>query len=304
MFNWISNWFRDRAIAADFKRAETQARQDFVQRLDAELGIEALERQRSALLGQVRVEETRRFAEQQTALERHGAALQQQINANELSLSTLSRDYRAELEKLYADMTEAKDALNALYQQKQAAYDDLNEARARLDRWYSRSERTYCFGNGGRKLPTHSLFGQSLGDRACLQSDRDDAYAAIERCREEIAEAKQQRQAIYQEIQDVKQARQEMFDLKRAGRSRQCVEQELRKLNDALACSRSDLNKVKQARAAFARAECEARGLPALAARLQAAREACAQALAEHDKPSAIDARRRAHRAEWLRRHG
>ena len=127
------------------------------------------------------------------------------ISNNEIILDLLLRDYIKELDSLYdqkkslflqkddlySQQSILHEELESAFKQKEAAYDLLNECKDNIESWHAKSDRTpWLFGNGGKKLPKHSLFGQSFGDLDSYKYDRDDAYSDVKSCKNKIGDIK------------------------------------------------------------------------------------------------------------------
>ncbi|MTW22733.1 hypothetical protein [Allochromatium palmeri] len=98
-----------------------------------------------------------------------------------------------------------KEALSKAFEDKKEAYDELNHCKEAIDSWYEKSDRTpWLFGNAGKELPKHSLFGQSFGDLESYKSDRDDAYNDIQDVKNRIANLKQEQHDLFREIEEIK----------------------------------------------------------------------------------------------------
>jgi hypothetical protein len=84
---------------------------------------------------------------------------------------------------------------SATHDDLQEAYGDLEDAKGDVDRWYAKSERTpWLFGNGGKKLPKYSLFGQSHGDLSSAKYRRGEAVSYVGDSKRRIADIKTRRQ--------------------------------------------------------------------------------------------------------------
>lgn len=177
---------------------------------------------------------------QRVAATEHGLRKDRQL------LSIFERNYKAELDALYAQKTELFEEKEGLLADAQAmkaersgahddlqeAYGDLEDAKSDVDRWYAKSERTpWLFGNGGKKLPRHSLFGQSHGDLSSAKYRRGEAVSDIGDSKRRIADIKARQAAVrhaidrnyaeigsvMEKIGSVKKDRQHMYDLKNEG---------------------------------------------------------------------------------------
>lgn len=257
MFKRIKSFIRDIRIKSDYPRYEKKQLAAHLAEGERRFDIRHLQVEVSTIKRQASLTGDQRFGAEITQLRGQVAALEQDVHRIRGQLSILERDYKAELDELYTrkkKLLETKEELFVQMRSLQAehiqarddlkeAYEDLKCAKDEVDGWYSKSERTpWLFGNSGRKLPKHSLFGQSFGDLNAAKSRRGDAVHEIGECKDEIAqirerqaENKREREQNYAEvgrvcdkIAAVKAARQRMFDLKNEGVRHGSLRQELR----------------------------------------------------------------------------
>lgn len=305
MFGWLTDWFRDTAIAADFAKVEKLALLAHEQQAGALFPTAGLERQAAAIQAAIDAEVQARFGHEISAMERAITDLRGAIAAHQGNLAILARDYRAELAPLHDELHANKAKLQDLYDEKDSAYQDLNDAKDSLDSWYGKAERTpYLFGNAGRTLPRHALFSQSLGDRDSYREARDEAYETIAECREEIAKHKARNKYVYQRLQSVKADRQRYFDLRRAGQTQRVVAAKLDTARLALKEASHQRQQLDTRRLDFMRAAQDQRGLTTLKERVASLGRERAAFIAAFQAPSALAERQRLHREDWLRCHG
>lgn len=124
---------------------------------------------------------------------------------NDLLLQKSS--YYLELDRLKVEIQQA-------FSDKQDEYNELESAKAAINRWHSKSKSNF-FGNGGKPLPKHSLFGQSFGDLDSLKSKRSRAIDNIASTKRRISHLKESQQSYYQSIDDLKNQIQECTQLER-----------------------------------------------------------------------------------------
>ena len=139
------------------------------------------------------------------------------IRAYEQLLRKLELDFRAQLyeaevekERLlseknqcYRNLEDLKEQLERAYSEKQSAYDDLESAKSDVSSWHAKSKRSF-FGNAGKPLPKHSLFGQSFGDLDSAKGRRSQAVSDIASSKRDIGRLKQERNECYGRIKAVK----------------------------------------------------------------------------------------------------
>jgi hypothetical protein len=190
------------------------------------------------------------------------------------------RNYKVELEKsyekknsLFADKGEIYRKIDELrgvrldaFKRKNEAYVTLNYYQDCIDSWYSKSERTtWLFGNAGKKLPKHSIFGQSFGDLDSDKYHRDEAYSHVQACKEEIeevngkigalieriGETKRNISSLINDIKKIKEDRNCMFELKKEGNSKAQLQNELRNLQFILNQDQRKLREHESKRSEF-----------------------------------------------------
>lgn len=248
-------------------------------------------------------------------------------------LEILSRDYKQELNLLYQEKSNLVASKHMLFDEMKSlqrqrsdakenlsdAYDELDDAKSSIDSWHEKSQRTpWLFGNGGRHLPQHSLFGQSFGDLSGYKSERTDAYNGIDSRKKAIKKIVDEQKAINalldqnrvsldrvsKCISDVKEARQGMHDLHDQGvllhrvqadlSAHLLQEADLKRELDRFTCAKADLIESHARRMGI-----EERKLAVAALIKQRA-----QLLASFDEPEQKADRKRAHRQWWLKSHG
>ncbi len=256
-------------------------------------------------------------------------ALQSRIKEHRTQLELLSRDYRQELDALYAEKASLLSVKQELSGQMKAlkkeradaqaelseAYDDLDEAKSSIGSWYGKSERTpWLLGNGGKKLPNHSLFGQSFGDLDGYKSERTRACDDIGSCKSVIDDIVEKQKAnralrdenkaslnrVFESIGAVKASRQRMFDLKDQGVRRHRVEADLAELLRREVVLQKDFNHQRSAMAALIEQQAARLGIEERKRAVSALREQRAQYLITFDAPEQRAARQQAHRDWWL----
>ena len=146
--------------------------------------------------------------------------LEAELDENRVFFAVFSRDFKRELNVLYGEKAAVLDECSSLKGAMAAAYANRAKAAKNLDSWHSKSNRAF-FGNRGQRLPNHSLFGQSLGDRDCLKRERESAGNVIAHCKNELDSKYREVELIKERITSAKVAQKAMFDLLQRGLTRQ-----------------------------------------------------------------------------------
>ncbi|MCX7213397.1 MAG: hypothetical protein NTW53_12090 [Burkholderiales bacterium] len=280
MFEGIKSFIRETRIRFDYPRFESE--QTMAHRAEAErrFDIGQLQREVAQIKDQARLAGDQRFGDEITSIRRKTSVLERDIERNLEQLAVFDRNYKSELDDLYAQkkvlfqskedlLTESKrlrDERSQAHKELDEAYEDLEEAKSDVDRWYSKSERTpWLFGNAGNKLPKHSMFGQSFGDLEAAKSRRGDAVDEIGDCKRQLNSAKAAQSVnraeidrnrveigkVIQDIAEVKAARQRMFDLKNDGVQPGILRQTLRQLQSSKASLEEELLTLERRRSAL-----------------------------------------------------
>ena len=197
------------------------------------------------------------------------------------------------------------------------AYRDLDAAKDRIDAWYSKSERAF-FGNAGRKLPKHSLFGQSFGDLEDDKSDRDRAYERVREYKSEIADIKRSLDDCFCQLEEVKSAigdvfasikqvkadRAYMYQLKKQGLSRSALQREETELRSKLVEAKDAVARIKKLKEEYETQERIRCKVPEIQAKIEALHAARRAFLDSFDLPENVESRRTEHRVLWCRQRG
>jgi hypothetical protein len=256
MLERIKSYFRDIRISLDFPQYERQCHCEHEQQAQRRFSTKPLDDERKKLLGRIESQASTKFDalinEKKVERRRHQAI----ANDTESMLSYFVRNYKEELDDLYADKDAAfskkgvlyeknnkiKELLSEAFEEKDKAYTDLNYNKERIDSWYAKSDRTpWLFGNAGKKLPKHSLFGQSFGDLDSYKYHRDSAYDDVQEAKSQIDSLKRDQHALDTEIGQVKKEinellsrinqakkdRSKMYELKTAGHNRRDLQSKL-----------------------------------------------------------------------------
>jgi len=325
----VQQFVQDIRIDADFPRYEQELRAAHESTASRRFDTAQLEREVESIWRTAEADGCAAYGTHVRQLESSIYMLQPEIKKLRTQLELLSRDYRRELDELYekkARLLEIKQVLfeqtKALRQERaaaqdelNAAYGDLNEAKSSIDSWYAKAERTpWLFGNRGKKLPDHALFGQSFGDLNGYKADRARACAEIGSCKAAIAEIagrqktnwtlnqenEANRSRVFESISTVKGARQRMFDLRDQGVRLHRVEEELAERVRQEAALQKDLNHQRNAMAGLVEQQALRLGIEERKRAVSELRGKRSLYLVAFDAPEQRAARQQAHREWWL----
>lgn len=326
----IQRFVQDVRIDADFPRCEAEQRAAHESAASRRFDTSQLEREINKIRRAAEGEGQAAFGAQIEHFQASLEAILSAIGRLRFHLEVFTRDYRQELDQLYEEKASLLDAKRVLVEEMKAlqkqrsdaqhelseAYGDLQAAKSSIERWYAKSERTpWLFGNGGKRLPKRSLFGQSFGDLEGYKADRSRACDAIGSCKEVVAEIAAKQQAnrslrdenrnalnrVFASIRAVKEARQRMFDLKDQGVRRHRVEADLSETLQREAAIRSELDRLTSAKAELVEQQSRRMGLEERRLALADLNQQRARFLAAFDDPELQAARKRAHRQWWLK---
>lgn len=333
MFNSIKRLIQELRIWMDFPKYETLRLKAHIAEASLRFNTAQLEREIAAIKRSAGDVASEKFDQKIDAVAYEIASLDRNIDETQCCLALFERDYRGELNdlhaqkealfqeknSLHAEMEELKHERSEAHMSLQNAYDDLQTAKDSVDSWYSKSERTpVFFGNAGRKLPKHSIFGQSFGDLDEYKRDRGAAVSEIGGCKENLSEIRARQRdnkdhrnqiraqlsAVFEQINAVKNDRQRMYELKQKGMRQSSLE---RKLSDYLS-RRVELTNLRRAMEAERRAHVEQSefqmGIKEREAALEQRNVGKTRFLEEFHLPGQLEIRRADHRKRWMSEHG
>ncbi|MBP8183185.1 MAG: hypothetical protein KAX88_03700 [Rhodoferax sp.] len=298
IFQKINDVLDDARMALAFSAYEKTARARHMasgSRRFSTADLEADAAQRMAM--PLRIAE-QRFVAPISELEGRATRAQAHLATQTGQLAIFERDYKSELAALFASLSTLIAQCRSIQDAKSAAFSKVRAASAGLDRWHARSKRTF-FGNGGRPLPSHSFFGQSLGDRDSLKSDRDDASSDIADYQRALASTYLEIKNIKASIDRVKADRQQMFDLRRQGYSVWGLKKSLFSLENQLHDFKRDIDQLESDLDEFTIAAKYCTGTISIEneiARVEALRDAFIESF---DTADALRLRKAQHRNEW-----
>lgn len=277
MFDSIKTFIRNTRIKIDYPRYEREQHAVYVAEADRRFDVSQL----NVEIAQIRLQATtvgnQSFGADVTSLRQRVVATEQELRQARQLLSIFERDYKAELDALYAKKAQLfkekegllsavkgiKVELSSANNDLREAYDDLKSATNDVDRWYAKSERSpWLFGNGGKKIPKHSMFGQSYGDLSVAKSRRGNAVSDIDDSKRSIAVIKARQAGMRQELDDnyaeisivkekigsVKKDRQHMYDLKSDGFDPEVLRATFKTTESTLMCLETELRSSENQR--------------------------------------------------------
>lgn len=220
-------------------------------------------------------------------------------------LGLFRRDYRSELDAAYRRHNETKHEQQLCKEELSQAHEALNEARQGIQSWHNKSARTpWLFGNAGRPLPKHSLFGQSFGDLDELKSDRASAVDAIRNASDRRVDLNRSFQESWASIREIKADRQRMFDLRKSGRNASFLARRIAEVHEFAETSRQRAVQLRAMREAWETCERKSRGIEATEAKIREIKRSRQEYLARFDSDGELAKRKARHLAGWLRERG
>lgn len=249
--------------------------------------------------------------------------LESEYNTKNSFLTLLTRDYRAELQKLY-DKKEALYAyqsklftinktlnrnLKQAFDEKRKAFQELDECRSELTWFRDRYE--------GYDLPGFSFLGPTLGDLEKLKDSRDDAYDATIEAKDRVLDLKARESEMKadfskieselirtnNQIQKVKEDRSKKFKLKETGVTKQGLRTEIERISDAKDKAHIEIKRLEREMDNFVQKERDDNGLNALEKEIESTLDAKDQFIKSFDIEENRIKRKELHRIEWLQKN-
>ena len=333
MFDRIKSFFREVRVDLDFPSYERQQRDEHERDAQRRFSTEQLNNEKVKLLKTIESESGSKFNALMHEKENNKKQHEEAARETEYLLSFFLRHYKEELNDLYAekevlfskkkglydDLSEIKFSLSEAFDEKSSAYSELNDYKDRIDSWYAKSERTpWLFGNAGKELPKHSLFGQSLGDLDSYKYHRDSAYEDVQDAKRKIGNLKKEQHQLHRSIGQVKEAiealfsqinqakkdRAKMHELKKSGHQRKELQSKLDELRNIISSLADEIEGVLQSKKEFINQEKHRRGVVELEAKIRKIEAEKVQFLKSFDYEESKQNRRRAHREIWLKQRG
>ena len=333
MFDRIKSFFREVRIDLDFPRYERQHRDEHERHAQRRFSTEQLNIEKGKLLKTIESEAGSKFNASIHEKEKNKKQHEEVARETEYLLSFFLRDYKKELNDLYAekevlsskkkvlydDLSEIKDSLSEAFDEKSSAYSALNDYKDRIDSWYAKSDRTpWLFGNAAKKLPKHSLFGQSFGDLDSYKYHRDSAYEDVQAAKSKINNLKKEQHDLHRSIEQVKEEigdlfsqinqvkkdRSKMYELKKSGHQRKELQKKLDVLRNIISSLAGEIENFLQSKKEFITQEKHRLGVVELEAKIRKIEAEKDQFLKSFDSDENKQNRKRAHREIWLKQRG
>tara|TARA_R110002167_G_C12707254_1_gene655188 strand:+ start:10546 stop:11556 length:1011 start_codon:yes stop_codon:yes gene_type:complete len=332
MFKRTKNLINNIRIAVDFISHDRRQRHEHELQAEIKYCTKQQIEKRNSLLKSITLDASTMFDEliDQKAKER--ALAKDELDKFDLMISLFVRNYKEELNvlhnekdalleeknELYKKTNELKGQISYAFEKKDEAYRELNQAKNGIDSWHAKSKRTtWLLGNSARKLPRHSLFGQSHGDLDSYKNERDSAYNDVIKAKSEIGSLKEKQRRyfssinqmkesvgnIFNKINEVKNDRSKMYELKNAGHTKRNLQIERDKIFNNFGMILSELNKFNLRKNEYIEFERGKRGLNDLEMEIKELEEGKAEFLKSFDDSENEISRIRQHRDEWLQKH-
>ena len=250
-------------------------------------------------------ESRRMWGDEIERLESEVQGIAGELRRLEDDLDLFRRDYRSELDAAYRRLNEIKYEQRLCNDELRQAHESLNEARRGIQSWHNKSTRTpWLFGNAGRPLPKHSLFGQSFGDLDELKSDRACAVYSITNASDRKADLNRSFQESWVSIREIKSDRQRMFDLRKSSRNASFLARRIAEVREFAEKSGRRAAQLRAMREAWETRERKTRGIDALEAKIREIEQSRQEYIASFDSDEELAKRRAQNRADWLREQG
>jgi hypothetical protein len=321
--------WQDLRIEADFPRFDREARRTHGELAEQRFSTSAIDRELQRLRSKIDQECRNRFDSRRQNMVEERAAIKTAISECVETQEYLTRDYKAEFialahqksgliankKALHFKLPMQREAVNRAYERKSSAQASLDYHAREVRSWYAKSRRTpWLFGNGGRKLPSHCLFGQSFGDLDAAKRGRDGAYKDIQAIKAEILrekeivsgyqreidEAQNELDKIFDRMEKVRSAQQHAITLRREGNTTRKIAARLNDLQAQASAAAANIAALEREERSFRDLRVANLGLPALEATRSAIRTERAAFLANFETDAERTKRIQLHRTSWL----
>lgn len=330
MFDWIKSFFQEKRIDLDFLRYERQQRDEHENQAQRCFSTEQLYTEKRNCLKKIESEANSKFNSSIHEKENNKKQNEEAARKIEYFLSFFLRNYKEELNELYKDkdsllskkkalhdsLSEIKDFLSEAFEDKKNSCSELNRYKNLIDSWYEKSGRTpWLLGNSGKKLPKHSLFGQSFGDLDSYKHHRDSAYEDLRTAKKKIFDLKQNQHELHLAIENIKREvadvfvkidqakkdRSKMYELKQTGYQQKDLQNKLDALHNIIISLAVEINNASKSRNEFINQEKHRHGVIELDAKIRKIEEKKEQFLNDFDSEENKQNRKQAHRKIWLK---
>lgn len=299
MFEGIRRWWLNVRIDADFHRFDAQARAAHIARADQRFSTVALLAERDRLMEPHRKRCEHAFGEPMRILRGALARIEATIALTREQIDLLQTDYEALLQPLYEDCHQIKERGAELVEQKAQARSDLSSAKRSIQNWHRKSSSDGLFGNGGRGLPSHSLFGQSFGDLDAYKEDRSNAVGSIREAKELLHELQEDWDETQQEIEHLKERQSRQKELWDQGLRLPALRDRLQRATERHAEQAEILRRMETKRQAFLDQSWHSSGAQTVQDAIVAAEKARKAFIESFDEPSNKEGRRTEHRLSY-----
>lgn len=325
--------WQDVQIELDFLKFEREARKVHESVAEKQFSTSTLERELRLLQSKIDEECAARFGGTRKELAEERISIKAAISEHTEIQAYLQRDYRSEIEALverksqiiagkkaaHAEVQQRREAIRSAYDRKSSEQTNLNYHAGEVRDWHTKSKRTpWLFGNGGRKLPKHSIFGQSFGDLESAKYKRDLAYDAVQAIKREISDeksaldkgmgeiekAQHKLDEIFKEIEQIRSAERYAIELRREGHTKGKISARLQDLRAQASAVDSKTSTLDKEQVDYRSARAAALGLSALETQVVDIKTGKAAFLATFDSEGERKTRMDMHRQAWLARRG
>lgn len=332
MLKWLSSIGREFRISLDWPRFEEAERRRYVTQAYERFPTQGMEADLDERLKRVGDEASAKFNADRDRLNRAVGALQPKVTQANRLVSLFQRNYRAELEALYAEKDRLHSEIQLKKAEKSSEYESLSELheekkelhkkRQRLtneiDSWYAEAKRhPLLLGKKNREIPKYSLFGISQNSLESAKSGREVVFRELNKVQEGIDEANSAIGAmnkaleqisaslglIKQRIMEAKKDRTELFDLKKSGKTLKVLKAEWDDLSRELTRLYNLTITLEEERAYFIRNAEDSAGVPALRTELDRQLQTRVAHLRAYDLLEQQVQRKQRHREQWLAEH-
>lgn len=333
MFTALRNYLQNLKINIDYPQYELKARAEYERNAESKFSTKHLTAKKLKLTEVVNREASIKFDQELIVREKKKQAIEKRAIEIENLLSYFLKYYRAEINELYCkkdallirkkalyeEIADRKHTLSEAFDDKRNAYDDLDYYKSEISAWYSKSSRsTWLFGNSGKKLPRHALFGQSFGDLESLKTHRDNAYSKvvsvkddIERLKHDqsctfsaIEDSKKEIKQIHSKIKSLKCSRSKMYELKGKGFTKQRLAKQLDELRNTITIMEEEISLIAKEKIDFIEMQEVALGIKDIEKRVIIIELHKKQFLKKFDSEDNKKIRRLNHRKAWLSKRG
>jgi hypothetical protein len=330
IFDRIIKYVQETRISLSFKRQEAHSWARHQQTAGVRFTTDKLTREIKELLTAIESSAAQRFDAEISSHSDYlvGKQAEQECEHTKLALFTFS--YKSKLDELYdskqvllndkrdlfAERDSLSEPLTEAFADKQTAYSELNSAKERVDDWHRKSKRTpWLLGNSGKKMPKHSLFGQSFGDLETYKSHRDSAFQDVNEAKSTIRRIKDSQKAIsdrirsisekigdvMNEIGNTKAQRSHMYAFKETGVTVNSIKTVIDRLNVDIRNAKLSISQLKDDRLAHIMQSRIAMGVVEREEEVERIETQKRQFLDEFDKPESKMQRATVHREAWLK---